>query len=156
MASRCLSLLALAACHREPKGIVVDGELHEPAWNARAQRGVFVDDAGHEARPYSEIRLLRDGGKLYVGLYAADQDIRSSDAFELRAGATTMHLTPMGGPGYAVDRDGSLDKGDDEDEEWVVELALPAAVTEIETRRCDRPKSGGEVCAHWEGTVRPP
>ena len=161
MALRCLSALALVACKQEPKGIRIDGELHEPAWNARAKRGVFVDATGAEARPYSEIRLLAEGPTVYIALYAADQDIRSSDAFELRAGTLVMHLPPRdarvpANVQIAVDLDGTLDRPDDEDEEWVIEMAAPLAAVgqpTFDARRCDHPKAGGERCGQWTGSL---
>ena len=95
---------ALAACKEQPSklakpapgeiglagAIKLDGELDEPTWNAVATRGVFLGPDGKLARPYSEIRLLADADKLYVALYAADEDIESSDAFELQLGALAM------------------------------------------------------------------
>ena len=151
MASRFLSLLVVACNH--DAAIAIDGELDEAAWNTRAQRGVFVDETGARARPYSEIRLLREHGRVYIGLYAADQDIRSTDHFTLDAGA--MHLL-LGPTGAAVDLDGTLDQPGDEDEEWVVELGLPEQLvgTRITARRCDRPKRGGERCGSWTGELR--
>src|ERR1700761_7788229 len=68
-----------------PTRIQLDGELDEPAWNHLAIRGVFQED-GHKARPYSEVRFLRDETHLFLALYAADEDIRSDDAFEIAAG----------------------------------------------------------------------
>jgi hypothetical protein len=81
-----------------------DGELNEPVWNARSARsGSFLDATGGEARPYSEARFLWDAEALYVGLYAADDNLQATvtthdgpvwidDAFHL-------HLTaPASGP----------------------------------------------------------
>lgn len=149
-----LSLLALVACKQEPR-IVIDGAWREPAWNAKAQRGVFVDETGSAARPYSEIRLLREGDQLYVALYAADEDIRSDDAFELRVGITSLRITPNEArrPRLAVSLDGTLDRPSDDDEEWIVELALPVA-SPITASRCDQPKSGGQRCGRWSGAIQ--
>src|SRR4051812_35596244 len=130
-------LLAGSGCKSEPSKldplitdvertrIALDGEWDEPAWNARSLRGVFVAEAGGEARPYSEIRLLRDETHLIVGFYAADENINSDDAFDLTAGTYAMHVTAAGRvtPGTAraaVDRDGSIDDAHDDDEEWVI------------------------------------
>src|SRR6266700_3539553 len=93
-------LVVVAACHKheEPApaqrhvvaatsgAIKIDGELSEPDWNRIGDPQTFVA-GGYEARPYSQVRFLHDAENLYVGLYAADQDIRSTDTFELTVGA---------------------------------------------------------------------
>lgn len=147
---------------REP--IVIDGELHERDWNELARFGVFTAGGG-EARPYSQIRLLRDAQTLYVGLYAADQDIRSSDAFELAIGTLKLSIDPRGlitppiaGARAAADVDDTLDDPRDEDEEWVIEAAIPLAAvppgaTTIHARRCDTPKDGHMRCGSWDGPL---
>ena len=170
-------LIVLAACQGGSKlddvrvgpephtRIALDGELDEPAWNAAAVRGVFLGDDGGQARPYSEVRILRDETHLFVALYAADQDIRSEDAFDVTVGALHAHLTAAGvaTPAtvrMAVDRDGTLDDAHDEDEEWVVESAMPLdelgppplAVT---AKRCDVVKTGERRCGQWTGTIDP-
>src|SRR6185295_2246285 len=124
-------VLALAGCKQEPSKldvtakpvtrIALDGELDEAAWNLRALRGVFSAQSA-QARPYSEIRLLRDETHLFIALYAADEDIRSDDAFELTAGPFVARLTAAGRATpatvrVAVDRDGTLDDPHDDDEE---------------------------------------
>lgn len=143
--------------------IAIDGEWSEPAWNQRALRGVLAGDDGRTARPYGELRLLHDADTLYVGLYAADEDIRSTDRWELVLGPRTLHVDAAGradAPDVraAVDRDGTLDRGDDYDEEWVIELAVPLAglgepPLTVFARRCDTPKSGGERCGSWHATL---
>jgi hypothetical protein len=173
-------LLALAACkrHREAPPVAlapgevpmvsapvaIDGELHEPDWNTRARYAVFTAE-GREARPYSQIRLLRDARMLYLGLYAADQDIRSSDAFELAIGTLVLSIDPRGritppiaGAKVAADVDETLDDPRDEDEEWVIEAAIPIAAippgaTTIHARRCDTPKDGIVRCGAWDGPL---
>jgi hypothetical protein len=93
----------------------LDGELDEPPWNAIAARtGAFLDDTGSSARPYSEARFLWDADNLYVGLYAADEDIRATvtehDGPVWIDDAFALHLSPGpaagdGGPAtvYAFD-----------------------------------------------------
>jgi hypothetical protein len=170
-----LVLAALVACKQQPSKldvlaatpstrIALDGELDEPAWNSLAVRGVFAD-SGAQARPYSEIRLLRDETHVLVGLYAADEDIRSDDAFDITAGTLVAHLTAGGRATpatvrIAVDRDGTLDDSGDDDEEWVVEAALPIAAlgpapVAIAAERCDVTKDRVRRCASWRGTIDP-
>jgi hypothetical protein len=176
MGRRTSALLVLAACQGPSKldavhlgpaphtRIALDGELDEPAWNAVAMRGVFAAE-GAQARPYSEIRILRDETHLFVALYAADEDIRSSDAFDVQAGPLHAHLTAAGtatpaSVRVAVDRDGTLDDSHDNDEEWVVESAMPldelgpAPIT-IAAERCDTTKSGEHRCGRWTGQIDP-
>jgi hypothetical protein len=173
-------LLVLAACKDRPSklaapapdaigvadtAIVLDGELAEPAWNARAARGVFLGPDGKLARPYSEIRLLADADTLYVALYAADEDIEASDAFELQLGALAVSVHADGAVvpqlRAAIDRDGTLDQPKDDDEEWVVELAVPRAQLgdgplAITAKRCDTPKDGVPRCGQWARTLALP
>jgi hypothetical protein len=142
--------------------IALDGEWNEPAWRTVALRGVFVAD-GAQARPYSEIRLVRDETHLIAALYAADEDIRSDDAFELTAGTLAARVTAAGDarPGTvraAVDTDGTLDEPHDDDEEWVVELAVPLAAlgpspVTLRASRCDVTKSGARLCGSWQQDV---
>jgi hypothetical protein len=55
-----------------------NGDLDEDAWLLQSARtGAFRDDDG-EVRPYSDARFLCDDEFLYVGLYAADEDIHAN------------------------------------------------------------------------------
>jgi len=177
MARLLISVALLAACKSEHKpapkpaprtnaipaatgAITLDGELHEPDWNGRAFRAVLAGDDGQQARPYSELRLLHDAHTLYVGLYAADQDIRSTDAWELTIGGHALQIDASGKasePGIAtgVDRDGTLDHPDDDDEEWVIEagIPLPPAPIAITAKRCDTPKDGATRCGQWHASL---
>jgi hypothetical protein len=171
---------ALVACKREPaappvalaagevpdacEAITVDGELHERAWNALARVATFTAN-GQEARPYSQIRLLRDARTLYVGLYAADQDIRSTEVFELAIGALRLSIDargritpPIAGARAAAEVEDTLDDPRDEDEEWVIEAAIPLAAlpsgaAAIHAARCDTPKDGIARCGTWDGPL---
>jgi hypothetical protein len=181
-AACALVALVATACQREPSRldraaaepagdriplagnpIVLDGAWHEPAWNSRALRGVLADERGAPARPYSEIRLLHDASTLYLGLYAADEDIGSNDRWQLILGELAFEVDPAAHATYAgaraaVDVDGTLDKHDDYDEEWVLEVAVPiasvgAAPVAVDARRCDTPKHGTERCGQWRARV---
>ncbi len=175
--------------------ISVDGELDEPSWDSSARTGGFVRGDGAPARPFSEVRVTWRDGILYVGLYAADEDIRSSkpaagqasaaldDAFNLvlagTTGKRTLDLFADGRlvarregtaaawetlPTAAHDADGTLDDPADDDEEWVVEVAIPLRELglrgekgerlSLTARRCDTPKNQRRTCAAWgEGVL---
>src|SRR5215475_9737526 len=115
-----------------------DGELDEVAWRSPARTGPFLDPKGETAAPYSEARFLRDDANLYIALYAADEDIRSSDEFIVQVGSgssqMTLHFTAAGklvpaiaGAKVGVDLDGNLDDASNDDEEWVIEASIPLA-----------------------------
>ena len=117
-------------------------------------RHIFVDSSGAHSRPYSEISLLRDDQKLYIGLYAADEDIRSDELFAVKIGALEFHALADGSitpavPGLtsAIDRDGTLDDPSNDDEEWVIEISLPFVNGDVVAKRCDTPKDHIERCA---------
>ena len=147
----------------------IDGEWIEPGWNTLAISGPFLDDDGGPARPVSQVRLLADPRDLVVGLYAADENIETSDHFDLTVGAITVAIDPHGtvtpalpGVRAAVDTDGTIDQPRDDDEEWVVEVGIPramlgdAATQDLPVRasRCDVTKDGVQRCGHWEGTLQ--
>jgi hypothetical protein len=172
-----LAVLALAlACHRTspPPSLVIphttgpmkiDGEWDEPDWSKTALRGQFLGSDGALSRPTSEVRLLHDDHDVFVGLYAADDDIRSTDAFDVSIGALKLHVTATGkldpaipGVRVAVDSDGSLDDDRNFDEEWLIELAIPREALAsrplaISASRCDTPKHRTQLCAAWHGTA---
>lgn len=149
--------------------VLIDGEWAEPEWDRVALRGVLAAPGGGEARPFSELRLLRDAETIYVALYAADEDIRSTDHFDVTIGDASVRVDPTGrvtpaiaGVHAAVDLDeGTIDRGDDDDEEWVVELAIPVAaigaapgaIVPVRGARCDTPKGGPPSCGEWRGEL---
>ncbi|HVO29178.1 MAG TPA: hypothetical protein VMV18_00480 [bacterium] len=163
--------------------IKIDSELDEDAWHNPGRTGPFhFPGSTEQARPYSDARFLRDTDNLYLALYAADQDIhRGSDAFTLafldpKDGAIlTMRLsvdkvvqTKRVKDGVespwdanirlAVDSDGTFDDPSDEDEEWIIEAALPWKSLDVDAHtreikasiaRCDVPKGSPEACGEW-------
>jgi hypothetical protein len=169
-ARRLTSLAILAAaCSRTPRlavpaggPITVDGELTEPPWRQAARAGRFIDlKTNAAAAPYSEARLLHDADHLYLGLYAADEDIHSTEAFVVEANGHHWRFTAAGtidpaipGAQIAVDRDGTMDDPRDLDEEWVVEASIPLTAIPGEGKqpitlrlsRCDDPRNGAHVC----------
>ncbi len=147
---------------RTTTAIKIDGEWDEPDWSKRALRGQFLGDDGQLARPSSEVRLLHDATSLYVGLYAADDNIEATDAFELEIGAHKWTVSALGkiapeiaGAVIGVDRDGTVDDPSNNDEEWVIELAIPRpeGQTLLRASRCDTPKAQPQRCGAWAGMV---
>jgi hypothetical protein len=157
---------------RAPAPVPIDGEW-EPAWNDRAARVIFhVRGGAGEARPYSEMRMMRDGDALLVGLYAADEEIHSDEAFVLTIGALSVRATaggalvpPLPGAKIGLDVDGTPDHPGDYDEEWKLEISIPIAALgapapsgdasfPVHVLRCDTPKDGIERCGAWDGAAR--
>ena len=146
------------------KGVItIDGDWEEEDWVKIARREQFRGPDGELARPSSEIRLLRDDDELLVALYAADQNIETRDAFELAIGSLVLRVDARGKvtstvPGIraAVGMDeGTVDDARDDDEEWVVELAIPLrfARGHVWVSRCDTPKHDVERCGSWSGSL---
>lgn len=175
---------------RASGAIVVDGDVDEEAWTTAARTGAFVDERGAIARPYSDARLLWGDGRLFLTLYAADEDIRATqkgddaplwldDAFHLSFGRSGtfrfVDVSPLGqvtdaialpglAPEYAwraeaevgVEHDGTPNDSLDDDEEWVVEMAIPLTALgstatsgqrlDLSAHRCDTPHGGARMC----------
>lgn len=150
----------------------LDGELDEIAWRSPARTGAFTDAHGALAAPYSDARFLRDDRNLYVALYAADEDVEPGDAFVLELssprGRLTMHLSAAGaitpavpGAHAAIDLDGTMRDPTDDDEEWVVEAAVPLAAVpfgpdgtvRVRVSRCDVTKDRVRRCGAWSGRL---
>jgi hypothetical protein len=174
--------------------ITIDGELEDPGWSGPMGRtGAFTTSDGRAAHPYSDARFVHRNGQLFVVLYAADEDIRATDArhddplydadvFQLTlrttsgefsidvssAGVVTDARRSASGAldfGWesharvAVDRDGTANDPSDQDEEWVIEMAIPLdaiGVAErsgerigVELHRCDTVPHFGRVCSAW-------
>jgi hypothetical protein len=150
--------------------IRIDGVWSERDWLNAALRRQFYGDDGRLARPSSEVRMLRDDANLYVGLYAADDDIESkTDAFRFVIGDFAVRVDPLGRidpawPGVAVgtDKDGTIDNDQNRDEEWLLEVAVPLALlphgtTTVAASRCDTPRRTAQVlCGAWWGIVQLP
>ena len=142
-----------------PAAPEIDGELDEAIWQrAGGRTGAFTD------RPYSEARFAWTHTHLFIALYAADKDIRSSDRFEVTLGRTTFDVSASGelrgapaGTRAGVDRDGTIDDPSDDDEEWVIEVAVPLEAIDgsldVAIRRSDAPQ--GVANAHLVLVDRP-
>lgn len=172
----------------------IDGALDEPVWNGAARTHAFVRGDGSRARPYSDARIVWGDGKLYVALYAADEDIRvgtggarapsgaREDAFHLffanknsergldvAADASVVTRVLANGapwslmPEVAHETDGTVNDNSDDDEEWVIELAIPLAEfglrgepgerVSFAARRCDTPKGARRTCGTFGGDL---
>ncbi len=155
--------------------VKIDGELDQKDWHAAARSGAFHDPSGAELVPYSDARFLWGPGVLYVGLYAADADLRSDrDRFSvsLSAGGKTVRFAVdpacrlHGAEGLGVrvgcDMDGTLDKEGDDDEEWLAEMAIPLASigaekeghVEVSVRRDDASASTAAMKTGDTGPLR--
>jgi hypothetical protein len=182
-------------------GIVLNGDMDDPGWlNGCARTNAFLNPDGTQVRPYSDARFVYADGILYVGLYAADEDIHAKlqgldapvwteDSFHVVFNdGTTEHsfdLSPIGtladgerrigaeGPGgthpfdyrwnsdahVSYEMDGTPNKSSDNDEEWLIEMAIPLGALGLKgekgerigvsVRRCDTPHSGVRVCGSW-------
>jgi hypothetical protein len=153
---------ALAVPHAAGK-IALDGELVDPGWTRDARTGPFTTAGGARAFPHSEARITWDEERLYLGLFAADEDIRSSDHFDVivrRAGKPDARFA-FSPKSAGAEADGTIDDASDDDEEWGVEVGIPLAdlgagrgdAFSVRMERCDRPKGSPEVCASWSEDV---
>ncbi|MBK7862554.1 MAG: hypothetical protein IPJ65_28890 [Archangiaceae bacterium] len=136
-AAKCVPKI-LVAREGTPK---LDGELDEPVWHAAAATEAFVNDGSKRVVPHTEARAAYDAEKLYLALYSADAKLQSSDEVEVRFGEHgAVAMGPDGSArcqfGAAADcaaagvvtkleRDGDVDADKEEDEEWIVEVAVP-------------------------------
>lgn len=149
--------------------IVLDGETGDLGWQTVARTDTFLTMRGQPARPYSDARFTWGEGKLWVLLYAADEDIRSdTDSFHVEINGHAFEVNPLGkvtGNAQAAhDLDGTIDDPKDNDEEWVIELAVPFDAIGIEGKpgerisfsahRCDTPHGSTRTCAQW-GEAKP-
>jgi hypothetical protein len=192
---------------RAKGGIILNGDMDDPGWlNGCARTNAFLNPDGTQVRPYSDARFVYGDDVLYVGLYAADEDIHASlhdldapvwteDYFHVVFNdGTTEHsfdLSPIGtladgerrigagGPGgthpfdfrwnsgahVSYEMDGTPNKSTDNDEEWLIEMAIPLGALGlrgekgerigVSMHRCDTPHSGAHVCGSWgEGARR--
>ena len=182
--------------------VTLDGALAEPSWiHLAARTGGFFDDGGQKAIPFSEARVMWQGERLLLALYAADIDIETTpetgvatgkeDVFEIafRRGERVYALalsaggervaTECAADGWActeeprpwasgvevgLDVDGTPNTPADDDEEWVLEVAIPLRALGIEPRagaeidmrlrRCDFPRGAARACATWSAGRR--
>jgi hypothetical protein len=159
------------------KAPTVDGEPEEEEWIKTASTGAFgsVLDGGLLS-PHTELRALWNDDALWLGVYCADQDLRSTDAIHLTLRTPVelvMTVSPTGkltgapeGVHAAVDLDGTLDADDGEDdEEWIVELEIPwkaaglkkpPVSVEVLAWREDTPKGASPRTVSWSRAAEKP
>jgi hypothetical protein len=149
---------------------LLDGE----EWSVSFHGPPFVDASGFP-QPHTHLQFMADEKNLYVGYYAADEDLRTEprqgdargaqgDRFTLRIGSIELVLNPKGAvqvpPGISVSTrvDGSIDRSTNEDEEWVAEITIPWRQLGSRARedglrfralRTDAPKRAPERALAW-------
>jgi hypothetical protein len=138
----------------------LDGKLEEELWHKTPDTGALREaSAGPLVVTHTEVRVLWDDKALYIGWYAADEDIGSSDVLEAELNGKRFEVRPTTHtPTVEVDSDGSLDNPLDDDEEWTAELVVPwsalglAAPPETlaaDFRRVDQPKHSQPRHQRW-------
>jgi hypothetical protein len=120
-----------------------DAKSDDPLWTHDAFRIVFAKDGAERALDVSPFGVVTDAKREAGGAWD----------YRWTAGARAGH-----------DLDGTPNDPSDDDEEWIVEMAIPLAAlgldattgarTSVAVRRCDTPKSGARACASFgEGTA---
>lgn len=136
---------------------VLDGALHESVWrDTDARSGAFVVGV-QAARPHSDARFVSRDGTLWIGLYAADQNIVTGDFFRITLGEQIVTVNARGvvtGPARAAcNVDGTIDDAE-EDEEWTVEVAFPLPHVQgrvpVVVERCE---VGDPTCGRFSATL---
>jgi Carbohydrate family 9 binding domain-like len=115
-----------------------DAKHDDPLWVADAFQLVFVDGARERTIDVSPLGIVTDGER--VGNGTAD--------YRWESHARVGH-----------DTDGTVNAPDDDDEEWVIEMAIPLDSLGLaghagdrigfSARRCDATRQIGRVCAGW-------
>ena len=81
----------------------------------------------------------------------------------IRKGGGAYDYSWSSGVHASPERDGTVNKPEDMDEEWAIEMAVPfesigmkgerGETVDLSVKRCDTPKKGARVCAQWEGRL---
>jgi len=119
----------------------LDGQLDQPVWHAARATDAFVDPRRAAPVPHTEARASFDDEALFIALYVADDDMRSTDRVRVEFGPDLgIEASPdrqlrcrLGAEGScsalgiqaAFSVDGDVDSAAQEDEEWVVTLRVP-------------------------------
>jgi hypothetical protein len=180
---RLLFILALASCAKKPEApaaaapppapaahcepvaldvlhadkLNIDGKLDELEWHKTPNTGALSAVTPKEIVTHTEVRALYDDKALYLGWYAADEDIGKADVLTAELNGKTFETRPSS---PHVDSDGTFDNPSDDDEEWTAELVVPwselglsAPPKELKAdfRRDDQPKNSHLRHQRWAG-----
>jgi hypothetical protein len=135
----------------------IDGKLDELEWHQTPNTGALRAVTPKEVVTHTEVRALYDDTALYIGWYAADEDIGKTDVLIAELNGKTFEVRPSS---PHVDSDGTLDDPSDDDEEWTAELVVPwselgltAPPKELtaDFRRDDQPKGSHLRHQRWSG-----
>jgi hypothetical protein len=95
--------------------------------------------------------------------YAIEVSPKGVVTDSIRKAGGTYDYSWSSGVHVSPELDGTLNRSDDMDEEWVIEMALPFESLGLKgetgeslglaIKRCDTPKSGNRVCAGWRGRI---
>jgi hypothetical protein len=139
--------------------LTLDGKFDEEIWHRTPVSKPFKAVTPKEIVTHTEVRALWDEKALYVGWYAADEDIGSKDVLVTLVNGKRFELTPSTHTASAVvDSDGSLDDPNDDDEEWLAEqvitwkelgLSAPPKELPIDFLRDDQPKNSHLRHQRW-------
>jgi hypothetical protein len=147
--------VALDVLHAEKLNI--DGKLDELEWHKTPNTGALAAVTPKEIVAHTEVRALYDDKALYIGWYAADEDIGKTDVLTAELNGKIFETRPSS---PHVDSDGTLDDPSDDDEEWTAELVVPwselglsAPPKELNAdfRRDDQPKGSHLRHQRWAG-----
>jgi len=117
--------------------------LDQPVWHGAASTPAFVDPRRDHPVPHTEARASWDDRSLFLTLYIADDEFRSTDRVRVEFDAARSIEASPGralrchfaaesdcgalGVKAGFDLDGDVDANGEEDEEWNVTLAIPWA-----------------------------
>ncbi len=161
---------ALVAHHLSAgAGITFDGHLNEQQWLDAPSSGAWaMRKTGAFTSPHTELRALWRDDALLLGVYGADEDLRSSDGVRFTVRKANGSLLAFSAPVFEgkmpkgveqrVDPDGTRDNPADDDEEWAMELVLswkslgysvPPERVELNVERTDTPKGTTPRTESW-------
>jgi Carbohydrate family 9 binding domain-like len=149
---------------RADEAPVIDGKLTEALWREAATTGAFSATTGDGGVvvAHAEARAAWDSTALYVAVYVGDESIDREDLLSFEVNGHRWALAPadagLDGIRWAIDTDGTVDDPSDDDEEWVLELAIPWSALGLEGApaqvtadffRNDRPKDSTLRSMRW-------